>query len=96
MGNAVADLQPVLAWLGLGCSLTDKEAKTKGGDIKFKAPNMEQDTATRSKWYRQPKKDWKEDLIDKASLTYICTSKYRYQPKTSMLLVEKKTFTENQ
>ena len=23
MGNAVADLQPVLAWLGLGCSLTE-------------------------------------------------------------------------
>merc|ERR1711873_218355 len=26
------------------------------------------------KRYRQPSKDWKQELIDKASLTHICTS----------------------
>merc|ERR1711873_310928 len=27
---------------------------------------------------RQPSKDWKQELIDKASLTHICTSECRY------------------
>merc|ERR1712033_159648 len=30
---------------------------------------------------RQPSKDWKQELIDKATLTHICTSECRYRPK---------------
>ena len=36
---------------------------------------------------RQPSKDWKQELIDKASLTHICTSECRYRPKGSMVVV---------
>ena len=52
----------------------------------------------KEKRYRQPNKDkdWKEELIDKASLIYICTSECRYWPKASIVLVEKQQFTDDQ
>merc|ERR1712082_81889 len=48
------------------------------------------------KRYRQPSKDWKQELIDKASLTHICTSECRYRPKGSMVVVRDKMFTSKQ
>ena len=45
---------------------------------------------------RQPSKDWKQELIDKASLTHICTSECRYRPKASMVVVTDKMFTSEQ
>merc|ERR1711955_88456 len=45
---------------------------------------------------RQPSKDWKQELIDKASLTHICTSECRYRPKGSMVVVGDKMFTSKQ
>merc|ERR1712243_3531 len=45
---------------------------------------------------RQPSKDWKQELIDKASLTHICTSECRYRPKGSMVVVRDKMFTSEQ
>ena len=45
---------------------------------------------------RQPSKDWKQELIDKASLTHICTSECRYRPKASMVLVKENMFTSKQ
>merc|ERR1712243_472522 len=45
---------------------------------------------------RQPTKDWKQKLIDKASLTHICTSECRYRPKASMVVVRDKMFTSEQ
>merc|ERR1712066_289039 len=46
--------------------------------------------------HRQPTKDWKQELIDKASLTHICTSECRYRPKASILVVTDKMFTSEQ
>ena len=46
--------------------------------------------------YRQPTKDWKQELIDKASLTHICTSECRYRPKASMVVVKEKMFTSEE
>merc|ERR1712243_410899 len=43
---------------------------------------------------RQPTKDWKQELIDKASLTHICTSECIYRSKASMVVVKDKMFTE--
>merc|ERR1711873_44194 len=51
------------------------------------------DKATHKKTYRQPSKDWQQELIDKASLTHICTSECRYRPKASMVVVKEKMFT---
>ena len=48
------------------------------------------------KRYRQPSKDWKQELIDKASLTHICTSECRYRPKASMVVVTDKMFTSEE
>merc|ERR1712240_392295 len=45
---------------------------------------------------RQPSKDWKQELIDKASLTHICTSECRYRPKASMVFVKENMFTSKQ
>merc|ERR1711955_91419 len=45
---------------------------------------------------RQPTKDWKQELIDKASLTHICTSECRYRPKASMFVVTDKMFTSEE
>merc|ERR1712133_171438 len=45
---------------------------------------------------RQPSKDWKQELIDKASLTHICTSECRYRPKASMVVVRENMFTSKQ
>ena len=45
---------------------------------------------------RQPTKDWKQELIDKASLTHICTSECRYRPKASMVVVTDKMFTSEE
>merc|ERR1712041_30579 len=39
---------------------------------------------------REPSKDWEQELIDKASLTHICTSECRYRPKASMVVVTDK------
>merc|ERR1712236_67563 len=46
--------------------------------------------------YRQPTKDWEQELIDKASLTHICTSECRYRPKASMVVVKDKMFTSEE
>merc|ERR1712098_424518 len=46
--------------------------------------------------YRQPTKDWQQELIDKASLTHICTSECRYRPKASMVVVRENMFTSKQ
>merc|ERR1712240_900430 len=46
--------------------------------------------------YRQPTKDWQQELIDKASLTHICTSECRYRPKASMVVVKEKMFTSEE
>merc|ERR1711895_139592 len=45
---------------------------------------------------RQPSKDWKQELIDKALLTHICTSECRYRPKASMVVVKDKMFTSEE
>merc|ERR1712243_490894 len=45
---------------------------------------------------RQPSKDWKQELIDKASLTHICISECRYRAKASMVLVKENMFTSKQ
>merc|ERR1712041_3380 len=45
---------------------------------KEKERRLTKDKATHKKTYGQPTKDWKEELIDKASLTHICTSECRY------------------
>merc|ERR1712240_589790 len=45
---------------------------------------------------RQPSKDWKQELIDEASLTHICTSECRYRPKASMVVVTDKMFTSEE
>merc|ERR1712115_723121 len=45
---------------------------------------------------RQPSKDWKQELIDKASLTHICTSECRYRPKASMVVVKDNMFTSEE
>merc|ERR1712240_994478 len=45
---------------------------------------------------RQPSKDWKQELIDKASLTHICISECRYRPKASMVLLTDKMFSSKQ
>merc|ERR1711895_229774 len=45
---------------------------------------------------RQPSKDWKQELIDKASLTHICTSECRYRPKARMVVVNDKMFTSEE
>merc|ERR1711955_142815 len=54
------------------------------------------DKATHKKRYGQPTKDWKQELIDKASLTHICTSECRYRPKASMVVVIDKMFTSEE
>merc|ERR1712082_283648 len=54
------------------------------------------DKATHKKRYGQPTKDWKQELIDKASLTHICTSECRYRPKASMVVVTDKMFTSEE
>merc|ERR1711962_1333942 len=54
------------------------------------------DKATHKKTYRQPTKDWEQELIDKASLTHICTSECRYRPKASMVVVKEKMFTSEE
>merc|ERR1711955_145403 len=46
--------------------------------------------------YRQPTKDWEQELIDKASLTHICISECRYRPKASMVVVKDKIFTSEE
>merc|ERR1712177_197976 len=46
--------------------------------------------------YRQPTKDWQQELIDKASLTHICTSECRYRPKASMVVVKETMFTSEE
>merc|ERR1711895_106715 len=46
--------------------------------------------------YRQPTKDWEQELIDKASLTHICTSECRYRPKARMVVVKEKMFTSEE
>merc|ERR1711989_239703 len=46
--------------------------------------------------YRQPTKDWEQELIDKASLTHICISECRYRPMASMVVVKEKMFTSEE
>merc|ERR1712089_76672 len=61
-----------------------------------KERRLTKDKAAHKKTYRQPTKDWKEELIDKASLTHICTSECRYRPKASMVVVKDKMFTSEE
>ena len=46
--------------------------------------------------YARKTRNWKNELIDKSSLIYICTSECRYRPKGSVVLVFKQKFTEYQ
>merc|ERR1712066_930638 len=61
-----------------------------------KKRRLTKDKAMHKKTYRQPTKDWKQELIDKASLTHICTSECRYRPKASMVVVKDKMFTSEE
>merc|ERR1712041_11946 len=57
---------------------------------------LTQDKENHRQKRRQPSKDWEQELIDKASLTHICTSECRYRPKASMVVVTDKMFTSEQ
>merc|ERR1711962_10375 len=57
----------------------ENEKRSAESDI-GKKRRQTKDKATHKKTYRQPTKDWEQELIDKASLTHICTSKCRYRP----------------
>ena len=57
---------------------------------------MLQSKQTRRNIYTRKTRNWKNELIDKSSLIYICTLECRYQPKGSVLLVSKQKFNENQ
>merc|ERR1711962_1933654 len=48
---------------------------------KEKERRLTQDKEYQRQNRRQPIKDWEQQLIDKASLTHICTSECRYRPK---------------
>merc|ERR1712002_1436874 len=72
-----------------------REKRSAESDI-GKKRRQTKDKATHKKRYGQPTKDWKEELIDKASLTHICTSECRYRPKASMVVVTDKMFTSEQ
>merc|ERR1712126_139906 len=61
-----------------------------------KERRLTQDKEYHSQKRRQSSKDWKQELIDKASLTHICTSECRYRPKASMVVVTDKMFTSEQ
>merc|ERR1711962_1973068 len=61
-----------------------------------KERRLTQDKENHRQKRRQPSKDWEQELIDKASLTHICTSECRYRPKASMVVVRDKMFTSEQ
>merc|ERR1712126_605161 len=61
-----------------------------------KERRLTQDKEYHGQKRRQPSKDWKQELIDKASLTHICTSECRYRPKASMVVVRDKMFTSEE
>merc|ERR1712115_201732 len=68
-------------------------AKLSAESVLDKQMRQTKDKATHKKTYRKPTKDWEQELIDKASLTHICTSECRYRPKASMVVVKEKMFT---
>merc|ERR1712215_265928 len=61
-----------------------------------KERRLTQDKEIHRQKRRQPIKDWEQELIDKASLTHICTSECRYRPKASMVVVKDKMFTSEE
>merc|ERR1711867_42154 len=61
-----------------------------------KERRLTQDKEYHSQKRRQPTKDWKQELIDKASLTHICTSECRYRAQASMVVVKDKMFTSEE
>merc|ERR1712208_192749 len=63
---------------------------------KEKERRLTQDKEYQSRKRRQPIKDWEQQLIDKASLTHICTSECRYRPKASMVVITEKMFNAEQ
>merc|ERR1712180_504706 len=71
-------------------------AKRSAESVLDKQMRQTKDKATHKKTYRQPTKDWEQELIDKASLTHICTSECRYRPKASMVVVKDKMFTSEE
>merc|ERR1712243_526997 len=73
----------------------ENEKRSAESDI-GKKMRQTKDKATHKKRYGQPTKDWKQELIDKASLTHICTSECRYRPKASMVVVTDKMFTSEE
>ena len=73
----------------------DHEKRSAESEID-KQMRQTKDKATHKKTYRQPTKDWEQELIDKASLTHICTSECRYRPKASMVVVKEKMFTSEE
>merc|ERR1712112_735354 len=73
----------------------ENEKRSAESDIEKKR-RLTKDKATHKKTYRQPTKDWKQELIDKASLTHICTSECRDRPKASMVVVKDKMFTSEE
>ena len=58
--------------------------------------NLEKDKQRKRKIWGKPSKNWKNELINKSSLIYICTSECRYRPKGSVVLVSKQKFNEIQ
>lgn len=72
-----------------------REKRSAQSEIE-KESRLTQDKEYHRKKRRQPSKDWKQELIDKASLTHICTSECRYRPKDSMVVVRDKMFTSEQ
>merc|ERR1712243_280754 len=71
------------------------EKRSGQSDIE-KERRLTQDKEYHRQKRRQPSKDWKQELIDKASLIHICTSECRYRPKGSMVVVRDKMFTSKQ
>merc|ERR1712115_481699 len=71
-------------------------AKRSAESQKDKEMRLNKQKKINKNTYRQPTKDWKQELIDKASLTHICTSECRYRPKASMVVVKEKMFTSEQ
>merc|ERR1712236_37758 len=73
----------------------DHKKRSEESEIE-KERRLTQDKEYQRQKRRQPIKDWEQQLIDKASLTHICTSPCRYRPKASMVVVTEKMFNSEQ
>merc|ERR1712180_547023 len=73
-----------------------EKEKCSGESEKERQRRLNKQKKINKNTYRQPTKDWEQELIDKASLTHICTSECRYRPKASMVVVKEKMFTSEE